>query len=201
MQVFLNREIKQAQQQLLSSFYTTLIDNIRKFLLENQRREKLMIEPFNYDVSQILFQHIGIGPLRSETSDVIFGPHIYEPSVFSDYRRIIVQHLIQQQALNIPELIIGEVGDLTKGKHPEKLIKQLQLLVVDLDLPVIIWEFDPNQNSDAFANAQDCYPWNCEDMSIVDDGTKPSQLGMPVLNWWHAQSVYTRRIMISYTCS
>lgn len=44
----------------------------------------------------------------------------------------------------MPELLIGEVGDLTKGMNPGQLIKQLQLLVVDLDLPAIIWEFDPN---------------------------------------------------------
>lgn len=90
---------------------------------------------------------------------------------------------------------------MTKGENPEALIEQLQLIVVNLDLSALIWEFDPNQNSTAFANAQDCYPWNCEEMSLVDDGVTPSRSGMPVLNWWHAQSAYTRRIMVSYTCA
>lgn len=38
-------------------------------------------------------------------------------------------------------------------------------------------------------------------MSMVDNGVIPSQSGRPVLNWWHAQSAYTRNIMISYMCA
>lgn len=54
-----------------------------------------MIEPFNYDVSQILFQHIGVGPLHFDTAGVIFGPHVYWPSIFSSYRQTVIHHLVQ----------------------------------------------------------------------------------------------------------
>ena len=75
---------------------------------------KIIIEPFNYDVSQVVGHPFGLDPIKTN-KQLVYGPHLYEP-IFSKAKSLLMCHLKQQKFLGIHEIIIGEFGDLSMGK-------------------------------------------------------------------------------------
>ena len=138
---------------------------------------------------------------------VTYSPHLYQPLkallvnkclTQNLLKRIMRNHLLTQRKLNAPELVIGELGDLSRQTRLDIVQNQLHLLQ-RLDVPALFWELDVNYDSDLHENEQDCYAWNGERMSVTD-GCAPNALGE--LLFRHARfQMKTRRVAVCWRLS
>ncbi|CAL5974482.1 Endoglycosylceramidase [Hexamita inflata] len=183
------------QRTQLSQLYSVLITELEP---EIKRFDtKFIIEPFNYDVSQIALKYIGLGELNitiEQRNSVVYGAHVYQPTFTSNLKAIVLNHLKEQKKHGLCDIIIGEFGDLTQGKNSRKFKQQLKLFK-QLDLTQIIWECDPNYNTETCTYVQDRYPWNHEDMSIMR-GLDTTKLG--VLYFQSAKSKHVKILKSFY---